>query len=345
MKCVVFDCPHESHFGEVFQGKLAPGFARVRVHACAICATDLAAFDGTIPCQYPLIPGHEWAGVVEEVADPSYASWKGKRVTGSNDVTCGHCEACKRGEWRYCPDFKEVGFKLPGAYAEFVDVPERGLVELPKDIPFEIAALSEPLGVAFGSLKKAHLKAGESLTIFGPGPIGLSVLVAALSLGAVDPIVVGYHDEERLQLALKLGAKHIIDSAVEDPVKAIRALHQGGSDLVEECSGAKSAYQQAIDAAKKGGKVVLTGYGKGEIIPLRVDTIHVNNLKVIGAGNNWAMHPAAVDFLKNHWQIMSLFISKELPLERYQEGLQAVREKKNGFMKAVFVMDEKRARN
>lgn len=340
MKCVVIESPNVAHLAEVTMKPLAKGFARIKVKACAICATDLAALGGLIPCAYPLTPGHEWAGIVEEVADPEYASWLQKRVTGSNDVTCGHCPACLRGEWRYCPDFKEVGFRLPGAYAEYVDVPERGLVELPKDVPFEIAALSEPLGVAFGSLKKAHAKAGESLTIYGPGPIGLSVLVAALSLGLVDPIVVGYHDEARLAIAKKLGAKHIIDSSKEDPVAAIRKIHPQGSDLVEECSGAKTAYQQAIDSARKGGTVTLTGYGKGEIIPIRIDDIHVNNLKVIGAGNNWNMHPAAVEFLKTHWQEMIPFVSEKISLEDYQKGWDDVRAKKDGFLKAVFMINE-----
>ena len=260
MKAVIIDQPNVSHYTESAEmGPLKTGFARIEVKTCAICATDLEAFNGGITAVYPLTPGHEWAGTVKEVADPEYQSWIGKRVTGSNDVTCGHCPACEKGDWRYCPEFKEVGFKLPGAYADYVDVPERGLVELPEQIPWEVACLAEPLGVAFGSLKKSHLKEGETLTIFGPGPIGMSVLVAALSQGAKDVIVIGYHDEERLRLAKKLGASHVFDSSKGDPVEFARSIHVNGSDLVQECSGAASAYSQAIHRARKGGTITLTG--------------------------------------------------------------------------------------
>ena len=341
MKAVIISKPNESYYTEdAVMGSLKPGFARIRVKTCAICATDLAAYSGEIAANYPLILGHEWAGVVEKVADSKYQEWVGKRVTGSNDVTCGHCDACKRGEWRYCPEFKEVGFKLPGAYADYVDVPERGLVELPDNVPFDVACLAEPLGVAFGCLKKAHFKAGQTLTIFGAGPIGLCILVVALSLGAKDVIVIGHSHEERLELAKKLGAHYVCNSSKTDPVAFVRSIHKDGSDQVQECSGAASAYAQAIACARKGGHITLAGYGKGAIIPLRIDDIHINNLKLIGAGNNWNMHPAAVNFLKDHVDLMKQFVSVKLPLRDYQKGWELVKKRENGFIKAVMVIDE-----
>lgn len=335
MKAVVIERPNVSSYREVEIPELKPGFARVHVRTCAICATDLEAFHGGIATNYPLIPGHEWAGRVVAVADKEYENWVGKKVTGSNDVTCNHCEACKKGEWRYCKEFKEVGFKLNGAYADYVDVPERGLVEIPDYIPYEVACLAEPLGVAFGTLFKSHLKEGERLTIYGPGPIGLCVLVTAKSLGAKDIIVIG-RGESRLAMAKKLGADHVFSSKDGDPVEYVRSIHEDGSDLVIECSGAAPCYEQAIHSARKGGTITLAGYGKGAIIPIRIDDIHINNLKLVGAGNNWNMHGKAVEFLKDYYKTMELFVSKKLDLSQYQEGLKMVAERKDGFLKAVF---------
>ncbi|MBQ2748627.1 MAG: alcohol dehydrogenase catalytic domain-containing protein, partial [Clostridia bacterium] len=89
MKCVVIEEPKKMYLTEQEPAPLAPGFARIQVKAAAICATDLEVVDGNIPANYPLVPGHEWSGVVAEVSDPADAHWIGKRVTGSNDVYCG----------------------------------------------------------------------------------------------------------------------------------------------------------------------------------------------------------------------------------------------------------------
>lgn len=115
MKCVVIEKPRQVVLTERELPALQKGFARIKVKAAAICATDLEVVDGNIPANYPLTPGHEWSGVVESVADDRYSAWIGKRVTGSNDVTCGVCEACRSGNWRYCKEFQEIGFKRNGA--------------------------------------------------------------------------------------------------------------------------------------------------------------------------------------------------------------------------------------
>ena len=154
MRCVVIEKPNKVYMTERELPTLAKGFARIKVKAAAICATDLEVVEGNIPANYPITPGHEWSGVVAEVADENNSHWVGKRVTGSNDVSCGVCEACRSGNWRYCKDFEEIGFKRHGAYAEYIDVPAYGLVELPDDLPFTHAALAEPLGVALGSWEK-----------------------------------------------------------------------------------------------------------------------------------------------------------------------------------------------
>ena len=103
------------------------GFARIKVLTAAVCATDLEVIDGNIPANYPLIPGHEWCGTVDAVGDEKDAHWIGKDVIGSNDVVCLECEACRSGNWRYCKDFEEIGFRRNGAYAEYLLVPVYGL--------------------------------------------------------------------------------------------------------------------------------------------------------------------------------------------------------------------------
>ena len=160
-----------------------PGFVRVKIKAAAICATDLEVIDGNIAANYPLIPGHEWSGIVDAVGSDEDAHWIGKAVIGSNDVVCYKCDACRSGNWRYCKDFEEIGFKRDGAYAEYAVFPAYGLAEKPDNVTFEQAALCEPLGVALGTMKKANAAFGQTLLIFGAGSIGLSMLAVGKAMG------------------------------------------------------------------------------------------------------------------------------------------------------------------
>ena len=205
MKCVVIEKPGKVYLSERELPTLSKGFARIKVMAAAICATDLEVIDGNIPANYPLTPGHEWSGIVVEVDDSRDSHWIGKRVTGSNDVTCGVCDACRSGNWRYCKDFEEIGFKRNGAYAEYIDVPVYGLVELPDDLPFTHAALAEPLGVALGTWAKLDPVYGKTCMIIGAGSIGLCCLAVAKAMG-MRRIVVVATSSKRLKAAKALGA-------------------------------------------------------------------------------------------------------------------------------------------
>ena len=123
MKAVVIKEPGNISLQNVEIPQPQPGFVRIKVKAAAICATDLEVLDGNIPANYPLTPGHEWSGIVDAVGSESDSHWIGKRVIGSSDVVCLTCDACRSGNWRYCKDFEEIGFRRNGAYAEYAIMP------------------------------------------------------------------------------------------------------------------------------------------------------------------------------------------------------------------------------
>lgn len=119
MKAVVIKKPGQAVLEQVEIPKPHPGFALIKVKASAICATDLEVLDGNIPAKYPVTPGHEWSGIVTAVGRDEDSHWIGKRVVGSNDVVCLTCDACRSGNWRYCEEFEEIGFKRnAGRFAE-----------------------------------------------------------------------------------------------------------------------------------------------------------------------------------------------------------------------------------
>ena len=211
MKAVVIKEPKNIALEQVDIPEPQPGFVRIKVKAAAICATDLEVLDGNIPANYPITPGHEWSGIVDAAGSPEDAHWVGKRVIGSSDVVCLRCEACRSGNWRYCNDFEEIGFRRNGAYAEYAIMPAYGLCELPENVSFAQGALCEPLGVALGTLEKAGAKYGDTCLIMGAGSIGLCMLAAAKAMGLKDIVVVATTDK-RLKISKEMGAVRTIAS-------------------------------------------------------------------------------------------------------------------------------------
>lgn len=336
MKAVVIQNPNELNIADVAIPKPPAGFARIKVKAAAICATDLEIIEGNIPANYPIIPGHEWSGVVDSVGDESDSAWIGKSVVGSNDVICRKCPACLEGNWRYCESFEEIGFRRNGAYAEYVIVPVYGLSEKPDNVSFEHAALCEPLGVALGSLKKAKAKAGQTLLIIGAGSIGLCMLAAAKAMG-MKKIVVCATKDSRLETAREMGAYATIATRDTNPEEEIKKYHPEGTDLVIDATGVEECIQMSFRIAKRGGTVVLAGYGRGKVMNIRIDDIHVKNLKVIGAGNNWNMFSKAINLISEGFVDLTPLITHKIRLEDFEKGLDMAKNRPNGFIKAVFV--------
>ena len=265
--------------------------------------------------------------------------WIGKRVTGSNDISCGACEACRSGNWRYCKDFEEIGFKRNGAYAEYIDVPVYGLVELPDALPFTHAALAEPMGVALGTWEKLEPKYGKTCMIIGAGSIGLCCLSVAKALG-MRRIVVVASSAKRLATAKKLGAYATVATSEENIFDSMKKYHPEGTDYIIEATGIEECISNSLKLCKKGGYIALAGYGRGKTMSIRIDDIHINNLHVVGAGNNWNQHKKAIQMMADGAVDMTHFISETLPLSDFQVGLEHARTRPEGFVKAIFTFDK-----
>ena len=335
MKAVVVKKPGEVALCEMPLPTPPAGFARIKVMAAAICATDLEVIDGNIPANYPLIPGHEWSGIVDAVGDPADADWIGKAVIGSSDVVCLKCAACRSGNWRYCKQFEEIGFRRDGAYGEYFLAPVYGLCEKPAHVPFENAALCEPLGVALGTLKKADAAFGQSLIVYGAGSIGLCMLAAAKAMGLGTTVVIAT-TPARLEIAKQMGADYTIASREQDVMTEIARIFPEGADLVIDATGIEECIQNSLKMTRKGGTVALAGYGRGKQMSIRMDDIHINNLRVVGAGNNWNQHATAMKLMAEGKVDLTPFISARITREDFEKGLEMARKRPVGFVKAIF---------
>ncbi len=293
MRAVVFEQPGKVSLAEFADPEPLAGWVRVRIHAAAICMTDFELLRGRHTVEYPLTPGHEYCGVVDRAGSSSEEAWLGRKVVADNEITCLKCGFCRRGEWRRCREYRQIGFGPPGGYAEYVLAPAQNLHPLPDSVSFEQGALLEPLGVGMAVGSIAGVRLGSTATILGVGPIGLNCL-AVLKASGARRILCLDKQPKRLALAKSWGASEVTQDP-EHLKELTKTLHPEGTDIVIEASGHAPFVSLGINLTRFGGSLVLAGYCKFEALPLAPDLIQSPNRRVLGAGNNAGfIEPAAL---------------------------------------------------
>jgi alcohol dehydrogenase len=245
-----------------------PGDAIIRVTAAAICGTDIHAMHGLIPgCGPGNINGHEFVGIVEEVGSAVTKFKPGNRVSAPPAFWCGICPACKRGDIQYCHNGgyygggEIYGKNLQGAQATYLRVvyADNCMVSVPESVPDEEAVLvGDVFSTGFHAAHEAHIKEGDTVVIFGCGPIGLGALISAWLFGPKEVISIDILDN-RLAMARQYGAT-TIDARNENVVERVREITGGeGADSAIEAIGNPETFLQALKCVRRGGTVSVVG--------------------------------------------------------------------------------------
>jgi L-iditol 2-dehydrogenase len=274
----------------------------VRVAACGICGSDVHGYDGTsgrrIP---PIVMGHEAAGVVESVGAGVHDYKPGDRITFDSTVYCGACDFCKRGEINLCDNRQVVGvscgdYRRPGAFAEFVVVPQRICYHLPKDLKFEEAAMLEAVSVAIHAVRVSEMKGGETALVIGAGMIGLLTLQAAKAAGA-SKVLIADIDATRLERAKSLGAEETLMLSGDALVQEVLQRTGGkGVDLVLEAVGREETIAASVASVRKGGTVTLIGNITPQVkIPLQA--VVSRQIRLQGSCASAGEYPEAMELL------------------------------------------------
>jgi L-iditol 2-dehydrogenase len=278
MKVFLVEEPHGVVFREIPLRVLKPDEVLVKVVCAGICGTDLSIYTGETDfvrqglIRYPVRIGHEWSGVVAKIGSAVSLFCIGDRVVGDNGVSCGICEACRRGDYENCVDLKSVGTIncWDGCFADYIILPQRHLFHLPDSVSYEQAALIEPSTISLAALKRSNV-AGKTVAVIGTGPIGLSALALAKSFGAANTVMIG-RTPSKLDVAFRLGATHVIRSTEEDAAACVSDITQGrGADVVLEASGALSSICQTVDIVAKRGSIYLLAFYEKELSGLKID--------------------------------------------------------------------------
>lgn len=263
MKALVKHSPKEGIWMEdVPDPKCGPGEVRIRITHTAICGTDKHIFEWDEWAQnnlkLPLIVGHEFCGIIDEVGPHVTHYNVGDRVSGEGHITCGNCRNCRAGKKHLCPETIGVGVHRDGAFAEYLVIPESNVWPLHEDIPSEIAAFFDPLGNAVHTALAFNIT-GEDILICGAGPIGMMAAAICKFSGSRNIVVTDINDY-RLNLAKDLGASRTVNPRKEDIGTVFEELGiSHGFDVGLEMSGNPEAFNQMISLMYNGGNIALLG--------------------------------------------------------------------------------------
>lgn len=317
-----------------------PDEVLIRVAACGICGSDVHGYDGSsgrrIP---PIIMGHEAAGAIA-AAGPGGAGWReGQHVTFDSTIYCGDCEYCRRGEVNLCQRREVLGvstpeYRRPGAFAQYVVVPNRVVHQLPVSIPFTEAAMIEPLAVAVHAVALSQLHKGDSALVIGAGMIGLLVLQALKHAGC-SQVYVSDIDNTRLQTARDFGATAVINAKESDTVAEIHALTSGeGVDVALEAVGSTPTVRTAIESVRKGGTVTLIG-NVTHTVEIPLQTVVSRQLRLQGSAASSGEYPRCIEMLASGAVDVKPLISVVAPLEEGPVWFARLHERQPNLMKVI----------
>src|SRR4051794_15912898 len=280
----------------------APDEVLIKVGACGICGSDVHGYDGTsgrrIP---PIVMGHEAAGTVAAIGSAVSRAREGDRVTFDSTIYCGACEYCQRGEVNLCNNRQVLGVSTPdfrreGAFAEYVVVPERVVYTLSDSVPFERAAMIEPLAVAVHAVSLSKITPDTTALVVGAGMIGLLVLQVLRDAGCPSVIVVDI-DDTRLNLARELGATSIINARTADTKAQIDHLTgNAGVDVAFEAVGSTPTVKSAIENVRKGGHVTLIG-NVSPAVEIPLQAVVSRELTLQGSAASSGEYPKCIELL------------------------------------------------
>jgi len=245
----------------------------IEIHYSGICKSDLELLRGTHPhlvnknAFYPIIPGHEWSGVIVQLGARVNEFKIGDRVVGDVSLGCGCCEMCKTGKFNLCPSREVIGSyrNRQGSFAEYLRTHKRSIYKVPEGLSMAAAATVEPAATAAYAVKRSKVKYGDKVLIIGDGPIGLFAVQAAKTVGASMVMLIGSWPE-KIEIALEIGADYGFSYRTGDAVdKAKEVMGDTQFDVIIETSGNSSSINQAIKLIKPSGTIGMVSFYGGPV--------------------------------------------------------------------------------
>lgn len=317
MKAYSLHAINDLRYEDVEYPECNSGWCIVNVKYSGICSSDVPRILKKGTYKFPTIPGHEFSGVVCQVADKENENLIGKHVGVFPLIPCKKCEQCMEGNYEMCSHYDYIGSRRDGGFAEYVAVPIWNLVELPSEIDLKEAAMMEPLAVALHAVKQANINYEKKVAVVGTGLIAFAIAQWAKLLGAKEVVVLGRSEEKRRIAEEVLELKYEMTADFKDEF-----------DVVFEAVGSNQAINQAINYTNAGGHLVLMGNPEGDI-QLSQNTywrILRKQIKIIGSWNSSYEYRKTCDWT----EVKEALANKDIIVEQLITHLMSKEELKNG---------------
>jgi L-iditol 2-dehydrogenase len=285
--------------------------------------------------------GHEAAGVVADNGANVTAVSVGERVTFDSTIYCGVCHYCRSGRTNLCDDRRVLGvscreYRQDGAFAEYVAVPRRVIERLPDRVTFEQATMVEPLSVALHAVRQTAVSPEHTAVVVGAGMIGL-LAVQALRAAGCGPVIAVDVEQERLELACRLGAAEGLQAGAVDISERVRRATGGlGADLAVEAVGTAPAVKTAIDCVRKGGSLVLIG-NVSPTVELPLQAVVTGEVSLVGSCASAGEYPECLDMIARGAVNVDALISAVAPLAEGAAWFARLYSREPGLLKVILM--------
>lgn len=312
--------PQKAQVLDIPKPDLGPHDVLIEVRNAGICGTDLHIWHGSYAlAHYPLVPGHEFSGVLSQIGDGVTTCEVGQRVTADPNLACYHCYFCQKRQFNQCLKLKAIGVTHNGGFARYVLAPESAIFPI-GELSFAAAAMLEPLACVVWGLKQVQIQAGDSMLIFGAGPMGILMMQAAKHAGAAKVVIID-REPSRLSLARSLGADTCLEASELGP-DLLEELSPYGFDIVADATGIPKVIQEAVSYLRPGGKFWVFGVAPDKaLISLAPYELFRKDIKIIGSfAVNKTFHES-IALVQSGAVKLEPLVSHQLPLEQFGEAM------------------------
>jgi L-iditol 2-dehydrogenase len=346
MQALVLHAVGDVRYERVPRPTASAGQVLLRVASCGVCGSDIPRVFVKGTYKFPTICGHEFAGTVETCGPNVDDFAPGDRVAVFPLIWCGECPACELGKYAQCSDYDYLGSRSDGGFAEYVAVPKRNLIRVPEGVSLDEAAMTEPAAVALHAFRRAGgCLIGETVVVLGAGPVGLMAAQWARAMGA-SAVLLFDVVPEKLALAKRLGFSSAFDSRERNPVDVIHEQTQGrGAHVCVEAAGVPPTMLQALEGARREGRVVLLGNPSADVsLPSSlISQVMRREIHVFGVWNSEFSATGNDDDWRSALQAMATktlnlepLITHRAPLSHAIETLRDIKEGRGLFLKVLF---------
>jgi 2-desacetyl-2-hydroxyethyl bacteriochlorophyllide A dehydrogenase len=304
------------------------GWITIQVGASGICGTDLHIFLGDYIGDYPIIPGHEFSGVIVSIGDKIEKFKVGDRVAVEPNLSCGICDTCLQNRQHFCENWQAIGVTMPGGMATHVMVPQQAAFTI-GDLSFEEAAFMEPLSCVIHGIGLIESLISAYMLLVGTGPIGMLLLRTLKNIGSAKLDIVEIN-ENRRNFATKEGIGQVFSDFSQ--------VKKDYYDIVVDATGVISVLEQCITFARPTGKILFFGVPpKGKVMTIEPFQLFRKELTILSSYTSLRNSKQAIDLISAGRIVVKDLISHRLPLNRLESGLHLLIDKKEPSMKVMIL--------